>query len=180
MDRMSGALFLTLAYLCIHAFLPASAVSTHRLAFHPLGGQGAGGDCGSTAEGLKSRVGDLAVLVHLDLKQRGCFQRNGDIGSKVLCVRSGVWRLWTATAHLELHDVTTRRCTHQSSAHVPVVFVQGAHIPGVLIVVHHLDGRQTHRYNVQLKHQTPILFGKIRSQLMSNSLSAKHHEPWAS
>eukprot|EP00966_Prymnesium_polylepis_P002634 60375-Prymnesium_polylepis.2 len=40
-----------------------------------------------------------------------------------------------AHLHLQLHDVTARRSTHQPRAHVRIVFVHGAHIARCLVVV---------------------------------------------
>lgn len=41
--------------------------------------------------------------------------------------------------YLELHDISTGRCSHQTRPHILGMFVQNAHISWVLIVVHHLQ-----------------------------------------
>ena len=40
---------------------------------------------------------------------------------------------------LQLHDVPARRSTDQPSSHVQVLLVERAHVPGLLIVVYHLQ-----------------------------------------
>lgn len=44
-------------------------------------------------------------------------------------------------AYLKFHNIATGWCTHQSSPHIPGVFVQRAHVSGVFIMVHNLRKR---------------------------------------
>lgn len=44
-------------------------------------------------------------------------------------------------AYLKFHNIAACRCTHQSSPHIFGVFVQGAHVSRVFIVVHNLRER---------------------------------------
>lgn len=39
---------------------------------------------------------------------------------------------------LKLHNITTRRCTHESCAYVGVVFVKAADITGTLVMIHNI------------------------------------------
>lgn len=49
-------------------------------------------------------------------------------------------RLWPRP-HLKFHYIAAGWCAHQSGPHILGVFVQSSHIPGVFIVVHHLEQR---------------------------------------
>lgn len=49
---------------------------THRFAFHPLGGQRAGGDGGAAAKRFKFGIHNLSLAVNLNLKRMGFFLKN--------------------------------------------------------------------------------------------------------
>uniref|UniRef100_A0A3Q2V911 Si:ch211-191d15.2 n=1 Tax=Haplochromis burtoni TaxID=8153 RepID=A0A3Q2V911_HAPBU len=53
-------------------------------------------------------------------------------------------------AYLKFHNIAACRCTHQSSPHIFGVFVQGAHVSRVFIVVHNLRERSHLSENIYI------------------------------